>query len=158
MRNTKNIIHTTCPKCGGYGFLETYYYNQDGICFMCEGSGKVESGRKIVAKTISQIVENAFRKSQVLRSRTEKHIINNKGVVIYGVDIYDQSYWNKHVPYMFITTLSAKTTEKYSKLYKIDFHQNIDANQFVIMPNDDGSINIAIYIRPRRADNNDKPN
>lgn len=28
-----------CPKCGGTGYIPTYNHVEDGICFLCNGSG-----------------------------------------------------------------------------------------------------------------------
>lgn len=30
-----------CPRCFGSGVLEEYYYNQNGVCFKCMGTGSV---------------------------------------------------------------------------------------------------------------------
>lgn len=30
-----------CPKCSGTGYIDYYYYIDDGVCYMCDGSGKL---------------------------------------------------------------------------------------------------------------------
>ncbi len=34
-------LDTTCPKCGGSGFLPEFAHVAEGVCFMCIGSGHV---------------------------------------------------------------------------------------------------------------------
>ena len=36
---TKYWADDTCPKCGGKGVIDAYYYNEQGVCFLCGGSG-----------------------------------------------------------------------------------------------------------------------
>jgi hypothetical protein len=40
---TKYWLETKCPKCGGQGSIDAYYYNQAGVCFLCGGSGYHET-------------------------------------------------------------------------------------------------------------------
>ena len=40
---TKYWVDTTCPKCNGKGAIDAYYYNAQGICFLCGGSGQYET-------------------------------------------------------------------------------------------------------------------
>lgn len=37
---------SACPKCGGTGSISAYAYVAGGICFQCNGSGKVASNGK----------------------------------------------------------------------------------------------------------------
>lgn len=36
---TKYWTDDVCPKCGGTGHIDAYYMVEDGICFLCDGSG-----------------------------------------------------------------------------------------------------------------------
>lgn len=43
---TKYWTDSTCPKCGGKGVIDAYYYNAQGVCFLCNGSGYHETNWK----------------------------------------------------------------------------------------------------------------
>lgn len=43
---TKYWTDSTCPKCGGKGTIDAYYYNAQGVCFQCGGSGYYETNWK----------------------------------------------------------------------------------------------------------------
>lgn len=40
---TKYWADSTCPKCGGSGYISAYYYNAQGVCFLCGGNGYHET-------------------------------------------------------------------------------------------------------------------
>ena len=42
-----------CPRCSGKGFLEGYRHIENGICFECKGTGKVE-GEEIITPVIEE--------------------------------------------------------------------------------------------------------
>lgn len=39
---TQYILHRACPKCGGNGVIEHYYFNAGGVCFKCDGTGRFD--------------------------------------------------------------------------------------------------------------------
>jgi RecJ-like exonuclease len=40
-RNT-TLVFETCPKCGGKGYLDHCLHIKNGICFQCNGTGKIK--------------------------------------------------------------------------------------------------------------------
>lgn len=51
-----------CPKCNGNTVIEAFYYEQNGICFMCKGSGYVTE--RVFSTSVAKEAENAKREAE----------------------------------------------------------------------------------------------
>lgn len=59
------IVKNSCGRCGGQGYIYTFRYNADGICFQCGGTG----GREVTVGSLRQAAEKAARKEAMEKQR-----------------------------------------------------------------------------------------
>lgn len=76
---TKYWADDTCPKCGGKGVIDAYYYNEQGVCFLCGGSGSHETHWKeytpeYEAKLAERRIARAKKKAPELNAKFLKSI------------------------------------------------------------------------------------
>lgn len=56
-----------CPKCGGKGKIDIFNYIDDGICFKCSGSGRIEETKILYSE------EEVNEKIRVYREKKDKN-------------------------------------------------------------------------------------
>ena len=69
---THYYVDHRCPKCGGTGNIPYYGYIEDGVCFLCGGSGRAD--QKIVVRTAEyQATLNARRLAKMRKEAPAKN-------------------------------------------------------------------------------------
>ncbi len=67
------IVTCSCPKCGGTGIFHYTYFNAQGVCFKCEGTGKV-AVKEVIRTTEYEEKLNQRRLARQAKEREKKEI------------------------------------------------------------------------------------
>ena len=54
-------IFTQCPKCSGQGHLDPYWKIAGGICFLCNGYGRINKRTKQATEELTEVKLNAIK-------------------------------------------------------------------------------------------------
>ncbi len=66
MNNKTSLQSVQCPRCNGKGMLPTYLNIENGICFLCDGSGTIS------VKESDKYIVNEIKKDKARIKRNEK--------------------------------------------------------------------------------------
>lgn len=77
---TKYWADDTCPKCGGKGVIDAYYYNAQGVCFTCGGSGYYETHwKEYTPEYQAKLTERRLAKARKLAPEKNASFLKKAG-------------------------------------------------------------------------------
>lgn len=80
MTTTTRNTQTTCPRCAGTGNLTEYFHVRDGVCFKCNGTGKVNAPR--VAKVSAAAVAKKAEKQAAVDAKYAVYQMEVKAAMV----------------------------------------------------------------------------
>lgn len=70
---TKYWAESKCSKCGGKGYIDYYYYNQQGVCFECGGTGiKEHTWKEYTPEYAQKLADRRMAKAK--KAAPEKNV------------------------------------------------------------------------------------
>lgn len=79
-----------CPKCGGTGFIQYFYYVDQGTCFKCGGTGRRETPKKVMKYTPEYAAK--LEEKRLARRRAKADEVNKKFLAREGFNADGRTY------------------------------------------------------------------
>ena len=77
---TKYFESDVCPKCGGRGVINEYYFNQAGRCFLCEGTGKhIHRWKEYTPEYAQKLADKRLAKAKKQAAEANKRFFDREG-------------------------------------------------------------------------------